>query len=190
MWAGKDEVVRCAPRELPSVGVRLDNGRAVLGLHGASVETKAACGWYRVVVSGGGMCRVGVSQTPFYQFRHEIDGAIDIDRVGITTQSIVTNEWAMVTWRWGCVDGVVEYRSDIGRLHAYDDLAIVRTNGVCSALSGSGVYMVGLTGLHAVPPYDVEWFDARVFTRWVEQGEMERIHLNGVQELIRRGMLE
>jgi hypothetical protein len=37
------------PRELPSVGVRLDNKQAVLGLHGADDATKAACGWYRVI---------------------------------------------------------------------------------------------------------------------------------------------
>lgn len=37
------------PRDLPSVGVRLDDGKAVLGLHGADDATRAACGWYRVV---------------------------------------------------------------------------------------------------------------------------------------------
>lgn len=34
---------------LPSCGVRLDNGTAVLGLHGASDADRAACGWYRAV---------------------------------------------------------------------------------------------------------------------------------------------
>lgn len=43
--------VASAPRDLPSVGVRLDSGRAVLGLHGASDSVKAACGWYRVIPS-------------------------------------------------------------------------------------------------------------------------------------------
>lgn len=37
------------PRALPSVGVRLDTGRAVLGLHGKEDAVKAACGWYRVI---------------------------------------------------------------------------------------------------------------------------------------------
>lgn len=41
--------VQTGPRDLPSVGVRLDNGQAVLGLHGASDSVKAACGWYRVI---------------------------------------------------------------------------------------------------------------------------------------------
>lgn len=40
--------VETLPRELPSVGVRLDGGGTVLGLHGADDATKAACGWYRV----------------------------------------------------------------------------------------------------------------------------------------------
>jgi len=37
------------PRDLPSVGVRLDNKQTILGLHGSDDSTKAACGWYRVV---------------------------------------------------------------------------------------------------------------------------------------------
>ncbi len=41
--------VTAGPRELPSVGVRLDTGQAVLGLHGADGATQAACGWYRVL---------------------------------------------------------------------------------------------------------------------------------------------
>lgn len=41
--------VQSAPRELPSVGVRLDNGKTVLGLHGSTDAVRAACGWYRVI---------------------------------------------------------------------------------------------------------------------------------------------
>ena len=41
--------VQTGPRDLPSVGVRLDDGKAVLGLHGADDATRAACGWYRVI---------------------------------------------------------------------------------------------------------------------------------------------
>lgn len=40
--------VACQPRDLPSVGVRLDTGDVVLGLHGADSALCAACGWYRV----------------------------------------------------------------------------------------------------------------------------------------------
>ena len=41
--------VQTGPRDLPSVGVRLDTGKPVLGLHGASDAVKAACGWYRII---------------------------------------------------------------------------------------------------------------------------------------------
>lgn len=47
----RDGKVASAPRALPSVGVRQDTGTAVLGLHGASDATRAACGWFRVVPS-------------------------------------------------------------------------------------------------------------------------------------------
>ena len=40
--------IKCTPRDLPSVGIRQDNGQAVLGLHGAVEATKNACGWYAV----------------------------------------------------------------------------------------------------------------------------------------------
>lgn len=47
----KEGKIISGPRDLPSVGVRLDNGQAVLGLHGASDAVKAACGWFRVIPS-------------------------------------------------------------------------------------------------------------------------------------------
>lgn len=144
-----------------------------------------------VVISGGGRCRVGVSQTPMYKFYHEIDGVIRTDGLrGITPESTITNEWAMVSWRWRCDEGGTVYRSDIGRLHAFDDLAVTTTNEACEVLHSGGIYRVGLTGLQNDPPYDVELFDGRVFGRWLEQEEMERIHANGVEELIRRGLVE
>lgn len=43
--------VKSAPREIPSVGVRLDGKGTVLGLHSADDATKAACGWYRYVAA-------------------------------------------------------------------------------------------------------------------------------------------
>lgn len=39
------------PKPLPSVGLRLDTGDLVLGLHGADEATQRACGWYVVVPS-------------------------------------------------------------------------------------------------------------------------------------------
>lgn len=45
----RDGAVACQPRDLPSVGVRLDTGDVVLGLHGADPALRAACGWLPVV---------------------------------------------------------------------------------------------------------------------------------------------
>ncbi len=47
----QDGKIVAGPRELPSVGVRLDNRQPVLGLHGADDATRAACGWFRVIPS-------------------------------------------------------------------------------------------------------------------------------------------
>ena len=44
----RDGVVMGKPRDLPSVGIRQDNGGAVLGLHGAGRDVQEACGWYGV----------------------------------------------------------------------------------------------------------------------------------------------
>ena len=46
-----DGRVQSAPRDLPSVAVRLDSGETILGLHARDDATRAACGWYRVVPS-------------------------------------------------------------------------------------------------------------------------------------------
>lgn len=45
----REGTVACKPRDLPSVGVRLDTGDVVLGLHGADAALRAACGWLPVV---------------------------------------------------------------------------------------------------------------------------------------------
>jgi hypothetical protein len=47
----RDGRVQSAPRELPSVAVRLDTGETILGLHARTDAVRAACGWYRVVPS-------------------------------------------------------------------------------------------------------------------------------------------
>lgn len=44
-----NSVILSAPRELPSVGVRLDTRRCELGLYSADPATQAACGWFRCV---------------------------------------------------------------------------------------------------------------------------------------------
>ena len=49
VYSRDGKAVSAGPRDLPSVGVRLDTGWTVLGLHGASDAVRAACGWYRVI---------------------------------------------------------------------------------------------------------------------------------------------
>lgn len=141
-----------------------------------------------VVVAGAGTVDLGVSQTPCCKFYNEIDGAVDTENLGITPESTVTNEWAMCTWRMDCSgnNGEQIYRSDLGRIEAFDMLAVVRTNGACAGYSSEGIYRVGLAGIVLVPPLDVEVFDTRVFPRWLTNQELERIHANGVQELHQR----
>jgi hypothetical protein len=56
-------VVKSAPRELPSVGVRQDGKGTVLGLHTADDITKAACGWYRVVPASAPSNQVVVARS-------------------------------------------------------------------------------------------------------------------------------
>lgn len=49
MYSRDAKTIVSDPMALPSCGVRLDTGTYVLGLHGASIETRAACGWYLCV---------------------------------------------------------------------------------------------------------------------------------------------
>lgn len=42
-------VILCAPRALPSSGIRLDTRQLVVGLYAASDADRAACGWFRCV---------------------------------------------------------------------------------------------------------------------------------------------
>jgi hypothetical protein len=47
----RDGKVQSAPRDLPSVAVRLDTHETILGLHARDDAVRAACGWYRVIPS-------------------------------------------------------------------------------------------------------------------------------------------
>ena len=42
-------VILCAPRALPSSGIRLDTRQVVVGLYSASDADRSACGWFRCV---------------------------------------------------------------------------------------------------------------------------------------------
>ena len=141
-----------------------------------------------IVIAGGGTINLGISQTPCYKFYHEEDGVMQNTGMGITPESTVTNEFAMCTWRLKCTaDDRQIYRSDIGRLHAFDALAVTKTNGACAGYDSRGYYRIGFVGLISDPPYDVQFFDLRTFSRWLSDTELERIHANGVQEIYRRG---
>lgn len=138
-----------------------------------------------IAVTGVGLLNIGASQTPFYRLHQTVS-----DRL-YALDSTITNVFAMATWRWKVLpDGSQICKLDVGRLHVFDDVGITSTNtsANCQAMSGLGYYSIGLIGARASPPYDVDIFDFRVFPRYLEQEEMERIHINGVQEITRRGL--
>jgi hypothetical protein len=142
-----------------------------------------------VIISGAGVAEVGISRTPCHRFFWELDGVGDPEQSGLfTPDSMVTNEVVMLSWRFRCEAAGQIYRSDLGRLAAFDMLLQTRTNAWCAGYHSSGIYTVGLLGPVASPAYEWEIFDARLLTRWLTDAELERVHLNGVQEIGRRGI--
>ena len=140
-----------------------------------------------VVITGAGVAEVGISRTPCYRFFSAIDGVLDGGN--LRSDSIVTNELVMCTWRFRCEGGQQIYKSNLGRIGAFDDVSITHTNGACGGYSGDGFYEVGLMGLgEPVYPMTFDLYDARVFTWWLDDAELDRVHLNGVQEIQRRGI--
>lgn len=140
-----------------------------------------------VVITGAGVAEVGISRTPCYRFFSTIDcmpGALELPDA-----RIVTNEIVMCTWRFRCEDGAQIYQSNLGRIGAFDDVSITHTNGACGGYSGNGFYEVGLMGEgEPIYPMTFDLYDARVFTWWLSDDELDRVHLNGVQEIGRRGI--
>ena len=142
-----------------------------------------------VSITGAGVAEVGISRTPCHRFFSAIDGVIDSGVQKWTAASIVTNELAMCTWRFRCEGGQQLYQSNLGRIGAFNDLSIMRTNGACAGYDWKGHYEVGLMGLgELVYPMTYDLYDARVFTWWLTDDELDRVHLNGVQEIGRRGI--
>lgn len=138
-----------------------------------------------VSITGAGVAEVGISRTPCHRFFSAIDGVRDADK--LTRDSIVTNEIAMCTWRFKCEGGQQLYQSNLGRIGAFDDLSITQTNGACAGYDWKGHYEVGLMGLgEPVYPMTYDLYDARVFTWWLRDEELDRVHLNGVLEIGRR----
>ena len=140
-----------------------------------------------VVITGAGVAEVGVCKTPCYRFFSAIDGVQD-DQM-LSKASIVTNEIAMCTWRFRCEEGLQIYKSNLGRIGAFNDLSITQTNGACGGYDWKGHYEVGLMGLgEPIYPMTFDLYDARVFTWWLTDDELDRVHLNGVEEIGRRGI--
>ena len=140
-----------------------------------------------VVISGAGRAEVGISQTPCHRFYSEMDVSATSGGLVDETTS-VTNELLLCTWRIACVPGGFSYRHTKGRMAAFDEwdnTVQIPAPGV-QGLSSGGHYEVQLYYWGGVLPGDFEVFSPRVFTRWLSDGELERIHLNDVQEILRR----
>lgn len=143
-----------------------------------------------VVITGAGVVEVGISRTPCHRFFSAIDGVVGVgDGNKWSRDSIVTNEIAMCTWRFRCEEGAQIYQGNLGRIGAFNDLSTLQTNGVCGGYDWRGHYEVGLMGLgEPIYPMTYDLYDARVFTRWLTDAELDRVHRNGVQEIMRRGI--
>jgi hypothetical protein len=141
-----------------------------------------------VVVSGSGPIAIGISRTPGHRFYGEIDGVKEEGSLLFTAESIVTNEIAFVSWRFRMGDGVQIYRSDIGRLAAFDEVSVVKTNHAPAHAKyhADGEYRVGFVGVAQALPRNIDLFDARVLPWWATHEELDRIHANGVEEIQRR----
>jgi hypothetical protein len=140
-----------------------------------------------VVISGAGVAEIGISKTPCYRFFQEISGESIYGNLSDSTS--ITNEIVMYTWRFRCENGQQIYESNIGRMGAFNDYSAVRTNAACAGYDWQGRYDVGLIGLQdKYHPMTFDVYDTRLFTEWLTDGELDRVHLNGVEEIGRRGI--
>ena len=143
-----------------------------------------------VAISGGGLARVAVSLSYIAQYQHEIDGVIASGENTLSPDSVITNELSFCTWRFRVEGDKQIYRSDLGRLPAFDIISIVATNDAprCGKFSRFGRYRVGLQGI-SVDRYnhvDLTEFDVRIRPWWVSDHDLRRIHIDGVAEITRR----
>lgn len=140
-----------------------------------------------VVITGSGLASVGISKTPCYRFFDELDGVSE--EASFSDASTISNQISFCVWRFK-VDGTNQiYRSDLGRQAAFNEISQAQTNVMSSngAFDSGGHYTVGFMGSQA-PAYDLDCFDYRVFPWYLTDKELERIHLNGVEEITRRGI--
>ncbi|MFZ4394146.1 MAG: hypothetical protein ACOYOU_00810 [Kiritimatiellia bacterium] len=142
-----------------------------------------------VILSGSGPVDVGISKTPCHRFFTELDGVISSNLM-FSAASCISTEITFCVWRFQVSGSNQLYRSDIGRLAAFNETSQIRTNSLPPGgafFDSGGYYTVGFQGFSA-PPYDVDLFDTRVFPWCLSDAELERIHYNGVEEITRRGI--
>ncbi len=142
-----------------------------------------------VVVSGSDLVSIGISKTPCHRYFDELDGVVTSNNL-LSASSIVTNEIAMCVWRFKIEGSNQIYRSDLGRIAAFNELSQIKTNDypLTGCYDSRGDYHVGLMGLGGGVPFDVDLFDARVLPWWLSDTELDRVHNNGVNEINRRGI--
>jgi hypothetical protein len=148
----------------------------------------AAC-----VIAGSGPAAVGISRTPASQWFGHVDGVRDELSDVLTGDSIVTNEISFCVWRIRLDQTTHLYRSDLARVDQQQCMGAVSTNSMPLSgrrtLSGAGIYKVGLRGLKVFgEPITMELFDLRVTPRWLTDEEVCRIHTNGIEEILHRGI--
>lgn len=143
-----------------------------------------------VVLSGTGWAEVGISRTPGHQFFGAVDG-VQLDD-SFTRESMVTNELTMCVWRWRMTSTNQIYQSNLGRMESWQDVSQSRPMDLpgCGAYDSRGLYRIGLSGLGGggSAAVDIDIFDLRVFDWCLTDAEIDRVHLNSVLEIQRRGI--
>lgn len=145
-----------------------------------------------VTVAGTGQAAVGVSRTPAHQFFGGVDGVVANDGINVlTAESTVSNTYKFCAWRIRLDDTTHVYRSDMADAARAECLGVTTGQPMPASqriLSASGIYRLGFFGFHLGTNMTVEAFDARAFHRWLSDDELCRIHANGLQEIVRRGI--
>jgi hypothetical protein len=144
-----------------------------------------------VVISGAGLCSIGISRTPDSQFFWQIDGVKEENAPYYTTDTIVTNELCFCTWRFRLDGSNHLYRADLVHYDAGHPYGLLKTNEMPRAariFSKNGIYRVGLAGIGNDLGVAVETFDTRMCPWWLSDAEILRCFDNGKEEIIRRGI--
>lgn len=144
-----------------------------------------------VVLSGTGTVSVGISRTPCAELFCQIDGVAG-EGQGLTTDCTVSNEIIFAVWRISLNESGHNYQANLmpitgtTNVSVSESLALPRS---VRAMSSDGAYSFGLQGLGGGKVgRTLEWFDARLFLRWISDAEIQRVYQNGVEEITRRGI--